>query len=204
MPFSNSLFLSSKQFCLISSQLITLFKQMESVESHLIYLDKETCWNKQEHLLSEHADILFICTNRRVGWKVALSWHLFTPLSTVWAGSSRQVTDSRWCQSKLAPEAREVKFIFSVLPGENEKTDKFGNMKPIFKKICISVENASVKYQTLFLITFYFCHLIKTPIQKTWLFCRISFWNKRLNTVGSLYSVPKTLAIALFKSFILF
>lgn len=135
MPFSNSLFLSSKQFCLISSQLITLFKQMVSVESHLIYLDKETCWNKQEHLLSEHADILFICTNRRVGWKVALSWHLFTPLSTVWAGSSRQVTDSRWCQSKLAPEAREVKFIFSVLPGENEKTDKFGNMKPIFKKL---------------------------------------------------------------------
>lgn len=163
MPFSNSLFLSSKQFCLISSQLITLFKQMESVESHLIYLDKETCWNKQEHLLSEHADILFICTNRRVGWKVAPSWHLFTPLSTVWAGSSRQVTYSRWCQSKLAPEAREVKFIFSALPGENEKTHKFGNMKPILKnwKICISVENASVQ-----LSNFVFNYFLLLPFIK--------------------------------------
>lgn len=35
---------------------------MESVESHLIYLDKETCWNKQEHLLSEHADISSVQT----------------------------------------------------------------------------------------------------------------------------------------------
>lgn len=96
--------------------------------------------------------------------------------------------------STWSKRSKKYFFIIAWWKQENRQVWKY---ETNLKKFADQWKMRVCSYQTLFLNTFYFCHLLKTPIETKWLFCRISFWNKCLNSVGSLYSVPKTLAIAL-------